>query len=116
MSRSAKWDTPILQVDCLQFIVYKERRFMPKPRSQTPGTWSQELSSRYNAGIVHAFLLHGNISDYINGVAGQTLRNYLLASFSKREVVLYWNRAVGFVFAKPTMKRLFAEMCGLIQP
>lgn len=88
---------------------------MPKPRNQT-STWGQELSARYNAGIVHSFLLHGNIADYIGGVPGQTLRNYLLASFSKREVVIYWNRAVGFVFAKPAMKRLFAEMAGLVQP
>src|SRR5947207_4074412 len=75
--------------------------------------WGQELSNRYNAGIVHAFLIHGNVNDYIGGVAGQTLRNYLVASFGKREIVIYWNRATGFVFAKPAQKRLFAELAGL---
>lgn len=75
--------------------------------------WGQELSNRYNAGIVHAFLVHGNVGDYVGGQPGQTLRNYLMASFGKREVTIYWNRAAGFVFAKPAQKRLFAEMCGL---
>src|SRR5579859_3650217 len=75
--------------------------------------WGRELSNRYNAGIVHAFLVHGNVGDYVGGQPGQTLRNYLLASFGKREITIYWNRATGFVFAKPAMKRLFAELAGL---
>jgi SpoVK/Ycf46/Vps4 family AAA+-type ATPase len=83
-------------------------------RTNPPPTWGQELSSRYNAGIVHAFLLHGNVGDYVGGQPDQTLRSYLLASFAKREVVIYWNRATGFFFAKQTMKRQFAEMCGLM--
>jgi transitional endoplasmic reticulum ATPase len=83
-------------------------------KNQAPA-WGRELSERYNAGIVHAFLLHGNVGDYIGGQAGQTLRNYLLTSFGKREIVVYWNRANGFFFPKQIMKRRFAELCGLLQ-
>src|SRR5436305_14962845 len=86
---------------------------MAKPRTPAPTTWGQELSAKYNSGIMHAFLLHGNVGDYVAGVSGQSLRNFLMASFSKRECVVYWNRATGFLFAKPAMKRVFAEMAGL---
>jgi SpoVK/Ycf46/Vps4 family AAA+-type ATPase len=81
-------------------------------KNQAPA-WGRELSNRYNAGIVHAFLIHGNVGDYVGGQPGQTLRNYLMASFGKREITVYWNRATGFVFAKASMKRLFAELAGL---
>lgn len=84
-----------------------------KTTNQAP-LWGRELSSRYNAGIVHAFILHGNTGDYVGGQSGQTLRAYLIASFAKREIVLYWNRATGFVFAKPAMKQQFALLCGLV--
>lgn len=87
---------------------------MAKATSNHAPAWGRELSSRYNAGIVHAFLIHGNVGDYVGGQSGQTLRNYLLASFARREIVIYWNRATGFVFAKPAMKRQFAELAGLM--
>jgi transitional endoplasmic reticulum ATPase len=77
--------------------------------------WGRELSARYNSGITHAFLLHGNVGDYVGGVSGQALRNYLMASFAKREIVVYWNRATGFIFAKQNMKQQFAVLCGLVQ-
>jgi SpoVK/Ycf46/Vps4 family AAA+-type ATPase len=87
---------------------------MVKLKQQTaPPEWGQEFSSRYLSGIAHAFLLHGNVQDYVGAVAGQTLKNYLLGSFAGRDVVVYWHRASGFYFPNNAMKKRFAEAVGL---
>lgn len=82
-------------------------------KTQQP-LWTQELSARYRSGIAHAFLIHGNIQDYVGGIAGQSLKNYLLASFADRTVVVYWHRAGGLFFPKDAMKKRFAEVVGLV--
>ena len=86
---------------------------MTKTKQVAP-LWAQELSARYRSGIAHAFLIHGNVQDYVGGIAGQSLKNYLLASFAERDVVVYWHRAGGFFFPKAAMKKRFAEVVGLI--
>ena len=87
---------------------------MPKSKQQNaPPAWGQEFSSRYLSGIAHAFLLHGNVQDYVGAAAGQTLKNYLLGSFVGRDVVVYWHRASGFYFPNAAMKKRFAEVVGL---
>src|SRR5579883_17917 len=83
-----------------------------KQQTATPD-WGREFSSRYLSGIAHAFLLHGNIQDYVAAVAGQTLKNYLIGSFAERDVVVYWHRAHGFYFPSAAMKKRFAEVVGL---
>ena len=65
-------------------------------------------------GNCACFLLHGNVQDYVGGIAGQSLKNYLLASFGERDVEVYWHRAGGFFFPKAAMKKRFAEVVGLI--
>lgn len=85
---------------------------MPKKQQFPAPPWGQELSSRYLSGIAHAFLLHGNVQDYVV-TAGQTLKNYLLGSFAGRDVIVYWHRAGGFYFPSATMKKRFAEVVGL---
>ncbi len=91
----------------------KEVNSMAKTKQQTIPEWGQEFSSRYLSGIAHAFLLHGNVQDYVGAVAGQTLKNYLLGSFAGRDVVVYWHRASGFFFPTTAMKKRFAEVVGL---
>jgi len=75
--------------------------------------WARELSVKYSSGIAYAFVLHGNVQDYVAGVPGQTLKNYLLSSFKKRDIALYWNRATGFSFPIADMSTRFAEIVGL---
>jgi transitional endoplasmic reticulum ATPase len=82
-----------------------------KQSDAAPG-WAQEFSSRYLSGIAHAFLIHGNVQDHV-GIAGQTLKNYLIGSFTGRDVVVYWHRASGFYFPSAAMKKRFAEVVGL---
>jgi transitional endoplasmic reticulum ATPase len=84
-----------------------------KQQDAAPPPWGQELTSRYLSGIAHAFLLHANVADYTGGIAGQTLKNYLLSSLSGRDVVVYWHRASGFFFPNNAMKKRFAEAVGL---
>lgn len=87
---------------------------MPKEKQQPqPPVWARELSEKYQSGISYTFLVHGNIHDYVGGIAGQTLRNYLLASFSSREIVVYWNMKSGFVIPDAAMRHRFAEIVGL---
>ncbi len=83
-----------------------------KQKENAP-TWAQEFSSRYLSGIAHTFLLHGNVQDYVAAIAGQTLKNYLLSSFSERDIVVYWHRASGFYFPNNAMKKRFTEAVGL---
>src|ERR1700680_5021137 len=83
-------------------------------KTKVAPVWAQELSARYRSGIAHAFLLHGNVQDYVGGIAGQSLKNYLLARFGARDVEVYWHRAGGFFFPKAAMKKRFAEVVGLI--
>ena len=87
---------------------------MTKKQPSVPPAWGQEFSNRYLSGIAHAFLLHGNVQDYVGGIAGQTLQNYLIGSFTGRDVVVYWHRATGFYFPSAAMKKRFAEVLGLI--
>lgn len=82
------------------------------PVEHAPPLWARELAEKYQSGIAHAFLLHGNIQDYI-GVAGQTLKSYLAASFEKRTLVVCWDRATGFVLPTTAQRRFFAELAGI---
>ena len=75
-----------------------------------PPQWANELSVKYQSAIAHAFLLSGNVQDYVGGVPGQTLKGYLLSSFGERDVVVTWNRAMGFQLPTVEMRRLFAEL------
>jgi transitional endoplasmic reticulum ATPase len=86
---------------------------MAKKKQDAVPQWAQELSSRYLSGIAHAFLIHGNVQDYVAGVAGQTLKDYLLTSFAGRDVVVYWHRASGFYFPSNAIKKRFTEAVGL---
>src|SRR6266516_7492393 len=77
---------------------------------QQPPAWAQELAVKYQSAIAHAFLLHGNVQDYVGGVAGQSLKSYLTSSFGERDLIVTWNRATGFHLPTPEMRQRFAEI------
>jgi transitional endoplasmic reticulum ATPase len=53
------------------------------------------------------------VQDYVAGLPGQTLKNYLISSFGERDVVVTWNRATGFSLPTVEMRRMFVEIVGL---
>jgi transitional endoplasmic reticulum ATPase len=77
--------------------------------------WATMLSDKYRSGIAYTFMLHGNTQDYVAGIPGQTLRNYLLSSFKDRTITVYWNMESGFSFSHNDMRTRFAEIVGLTQ-
>src|SRR5712692_10204849 len=86
------------------------------PQAQQPPAWAAELAEKYQSGIAHAFILHGNVQDYIGGLPGQSLKNYLISSFGERDIVVNWNRAGGFSLPTADMRRKFAELTGIPLP
>ena len=83
---------------------------------QRPPAWANELAIKYQSNIAHAFLLHGYVVDYVGGLAGQTLKNYLMVSFSSRDLVICWDRASGFSLPTAKMRQTFVEIAGIPIP
>lgn len=83
---------------------------------QRPPKWADELAIKYQSNIAHAFLVHGNVPDYVGGLAGQTLKNYLIESFSSRDLVVCWDRASGFSLPTAPMRQRFVEIAGIPIP
>ncbi len=80
---------------------------------QRPPAWANELVIKYQSNISHAFLIHGNVQDYVGGLAGQSLKNYLIESFSTRDLVICWDRASGFTLPTAPMRQRFTEIAGI---
>lgn len=78
-------------------------------QQQAP-TWAQELIVKYQSAIAHAFILHGNVQDYISGVPGMFLREYLIASFKNWDVIVSWNNGTGIHLPSPEQEKLFANL------
>ncbi len=78
--------------------------------TQQPPAWAQELAVKYQSAIAHAFLIHGNVQDYVGGMAGQSLKSYLTGSFGERDIIVTWNRATGFHLPTPEMRQRFTEI------
>lgn len=89
---------------------HKKHNTPVEARSLQPPAWAQELAIKYQSAIAHAFLLHGNVQDYVGGLAGQSLKNYLIASFGERDLIVSWNRATGFLLPTTQMRNKFAEL------
>src|SRR5947199_10690194 len=89
---------------------------MPKTPKPQPPAWASELSEKYQSGISYAFILHGNVQDYVGGIPGQTLKSYLLASFGSRDIVVYWNMESGFYLPTQEMRQRFIDIVGIQQP
>lgn len=82
----------------------------PSPQAREAPVWARLLEDKYQSGIAHAFLLHGNVQDYVAGMPGQSLKSYLVASFRSREMIVSWNRATGFVLPTAEKRQRFAEL------
>src|SRR6266699_2543546 len=80
---------------------------------QQPPAWGNELVIKYQSNIAHAFLIHGNVQDYVAGLAGQTLKNYLIDSFASRDLVICWDRANGFTLPTAKMRQTFVDIAGI---
>ena|SRR5258708_6190481 len=78
--------------------------------------WASELTIKYQSNISHAFLLHGNVQDYVAGLAGQSLKGYLTDSFKGRDLVVNWDRANGFSLPSQKMRQKFVEIAGIPIP
>ncbi len=91
----------------------KRKRARPE---QQPPAWANELAIKYQSNISHAFLVHGNVQDYVGGLAGQTLKNYLIESFSSRDLVVCWDRASGFTLPTAPMRQRFIEIANIPIP
>jgi len=83
---------------------------VPATTTEVPA-WVRELLDKYQAGIAHVFLLAGNVGDYV--VPGVGLRTYLTRLFSRRDIVVFYDRSAGLTFPVESMRRRFAELCGL---
>jgi len=83
---------------------------------QRPPAWADELAIKYQSNIAHAFLIHGNVPDYVGGLAGQTLKNYLSESFASRDLVICWDRASGFSLPTAKMRQTFVDIAGIPIP
>lgn len=83
---------------------------------QRPPKWADELAIKYQSNIAHAFLIHGNVPDYVGGLAGQTLKHYLIESFASRDLVICWDRASGFSLPTAPMRQHFVEIAGIPIP
>lgn len=85
-------------------------------RNGQPPEWASELTIKYQSNISHAFLLHGNVQDYVAGLAGQSLKGYLTDSFRGRDLVISWDRANGFTLPTQKMRQKFIEIAGIPVP
>ncbi len=83
---------------------------------QRPPAWANDLIVKYQSNIAHASLLHGNVQDYVGGLAGQSLKNYLIESFSSRDLVICWDRANGFTLPTAPMRQRFIDIAGIPLP
>ena len=83
---------------------------------QQPPAWANELVIKYQSNIAHTFLVHGNVRDYVGGLAGQSLKNYLIESFSTRDLVVCWDRASGFSLPTAPMRQRFIDIAGIPLP
>lgn len=81
-------------------------------RPTTP-PWADELSLKYSSGIAHAFLLHGNVNDYV--VANLTVRSYLhqMLVRNSAEIVVFYDISEGFSFLNEDHKESFVRALSL---
>lgn len=63
-----------------------------------------------------SILVHGNVQDYVGGLVGHTLKNYLISSFSERDLVVCGDRASGFTLPSAKMRQTFVEFAGIPIP
>lgn len=81
--------------------------------TSTSPKFASEINDLYSAGIAHAFVISGNVADYV--APGVAFESFIKAWFSSRTVVFY-NRSAGFSFPTPSMEKAFRQMLSDGQP
>jgi len=78
--------------------------------------WYNEIAQKWQAGISHVFLLHGNTGDTVDGV--HTVQDTLIASglCSGRDVVIMYDRSSGITFPLASHRQAFYQAIGLDAP
>lgn len=76
-----------------------------------PPPWFAEFVAKFEAAVGHAFILHGNVADLVEG--GAYLRSFLAQAFAARDIVVTYDIAHGLDFPLPSMKERFVEALDL---
>ena len=76
----------------------------PTPEPCTP-RWIRTLTEKYEAGVAHAFILHLNVNDLVEGAA--YLRTYLAQALASRDILVFYDVAHGIQFALPSQRQAF---------
>ena len=84
----------------------------PTPEPCTP-RWIRTLTEKYEAGVAHAFILHLNVNDLVEGAA--YLRTYLAQALASRDILVFYDVAHGIQFALPSQRQDFVDLLDLTQ-
>lgn len=78
--------------------------------------WFSEIVQKWQAGISHVCMLHGNTGDTIDGI--HTVQDTLVASglCSSRDVVILYDRSSGITFPLASHRQAFYQAIGLDVP
>jgi SpoVK/Ycf46/Vps4 family AAA+-type ATPase len=78
--------------------------------------WLTEIINKWQAGIAHVFLLHGNTADTVDGV--HTVQDILVASglCAVVDTVILYDRSKGITFPRPSHRQAFYQTIGLDTP
>ena len=61
-----------------------------------PLAWAEDMLSTFHERAAHAFILHGNVADYVR--ENRLLRTYLCQLNAGRDIVVFYNLADGITF------------------
>lgn len=73
--------------------------------------WVNDLVEKYTSGVSHMFILHFNVSDYIDNT--NTPKPYLSKVLGSMDIICFYNIAEGFTFPLPSMKNSFIDELNL---
>lgn len=75
-------------------------------------SWYKEIADKWAARIAHVFLLHGNVSDTVDGI--NNVEDFLCRTglCLQRDVVIKYNRSNGITFALPSQREIFYRLLG----
>src|SRR5437660_6983375 len=86
-----------------------EERVMPEA---LPG-WYREFRTLFDAGAGHCFILHGDVHG-VTPMHGASQLQFMQGMLhdERRDIVVYYHRALGISFPLPSMRALALELLG----
>lgn len=78
--------------------------------------WSNELHSKFVAGVSWTFLLHFNVVDFVKPTDGiyKNLKRYLVEDMlSRRQMIVFYDRSRGIHFFRPEAETQFINLLNL---